>query len=100
MAGLARDSGDAWHSIGEGGVIVAEKPKHSMLIRWSDASQAYVVSFPEWEAAGWIGNTHGETYEQAAKKGRKMLQAYLWFAKQEAEPAPAPREFDEEYAEE
>jgi len=78
-------------------VAKKRQPKHSMLIRWSDTDRAYVVSFPEWEAAGWIGNTHGATYEEAAKKGRKFLEAYLWFTKNHAEPVPAPHQFDEEY---
>jgi antitoxin HicB len=44
-----------------------------MVIQWSDEDQAYIVSFPEWEAQGLIGHTHGETDESAARKGREVL---------------------------
>ena len=48
---------------------------YTIVIQWSDADQAYVVSFPEWEAAGWHGHTHSSTYEEAAANGRDMLEA-------------------------
>jgi antitoxin HicB len=66
---------------------------YSMLIEWSDADQAYVVSFPEWEATGDLAHTHGDTYTEAVKAGEEML-AFLIDARQaDGEPLPAPRLF-------
>ncbi len=66
---------------------------YSMLIAWSDADQAYVVSFPEWEAAGAIAHTHGDTYAEAVKAGEEML-AFLVDARQaRGEPLPSPNMF-------
>ena len=46
--------------------IVPADPHYSMVIEWSDEDQLYIVSFPEWAAAGYISHTHGATYEKAA----------------------------------
>jgi antitoxin HicB len=37
---------------------------YAMMFQWSNEDQAYVVSFPEWEATGlYFVHTHGDTYE-------------------------------------
>ncbi len=48
---------------------------YSMLIRWSDEDQVFLVSLPEWEGAlsNWDSATHGETYEAAAGNGHEVL---------------------------
>ena len=66
---------------------------YSMLIEWSDEDQAYVVSFPEWEQAGLIGHTHGDTYAEAVHKGEEMLRFLVESAKAEGDPVPEPRRF-------
>ena len=38
-----------------------EHPRYSMTIQWSDEDGMYIVSVPEWEAAGHIAHTHGAT---------------------------------------
>lgn len=68
-------------------------PHYSMLIEWSDEDQAYVVSFPEWEAAGLIGHTHGDTYAEAVSKGEEMLRFLIASAQAEGDPIPEPRRF-------
>jgi predicted RNase H-like HicB family nuclease len=65
----------------------------SMVIEWSDEDQAYIVSFPEWEAAGNIGHTHGDTYEEAVVKGHDMLDFMIQGAQEENELLPQPRVF-------
>jgi predicted RNase H-like HicB family nuclease len=66
---------------------------YSMRIEWSDEDQAYVVSFPEWEAEGLIGHTHGHTYAEAVTAGEEML-AFLIEARQvHGEPLPEPRRY-------
>jgi antitoxin HicB len=47
------------------------KLQYSMLIRWSDEDQCYVVWLPEF---GPHCHTHGATYEAAAKNGREVLE--------------------------
>ena len=73
---------------------MSEQPRYSMVIQWSDEDQAYIVSFPEWEAQGLIGHTHGETYESAARKGREVLHMRVESARAEGEPLPAPQTYD------
>lgn len=69
------------------------RPRYSMLIEWSDRDNCYVVSFPEWEAAGWQGHTDGKTYQEAAKKGAELLESYVMWGQQEGR-LPQPTLFD------
>jgi len=64
---------------------------YSMLIEWSDEDQAFLVSFPEW--AGYIAQpvTHGDTYEEAARKGHEVLENLMATARNEGEPLPTPK---------
>ena len=66
---------------------------YSMLIEWSDEDQVYVVSFPEWEQAGLIGHTHGDTYVEAVQKGEEMLRFLVESAQAEGDRVPEPRRF-------
>jgi predicted RNase H-like HicB family nuclease len=54
----------------------------------------YIVSFPEWEQAGHIANTHDATYAKAAQKGQRMLDFLVSSAQQNGEPLPTPTLFD------
>jgi hypothetical protein len=47
----------------------AVKPRYSMLIRWSDEDDVYIVTLPEFDHA----KTHGETYEEAARQGTDLI---------------------------
>lgn len=49
-------------------------PHFSMTIRWSSSDQAFFVSFPEWQDYILQPVTHGETYEDAARCGRAVLE--------------------------
>lgn len=73
-----------------------ELSRYSMLIQWSDEDDAYVVSFPEWNAAGHLAHTHGATYEEAAAKGAAMLAFIVTSARQDGDPIPAPNLFPHE----
>ena len=72
---------------------MSEQSHYSMAIQWSDEDQAFIVSFPEWEAQGLIGHTHGVTYEEAVRKGREVLHMLVESAQMEGEPIPAPHTF-------
>lgn len=66
-------------------------PHYSMLIEWSDEDQAFLVSFPEWTTYIAQPVTHGDTYEEAARKGRDVLDNLIATAQNEGKPLPAPR---------
>ena len=66
---------------------------YSMLIEWSDEDQAYIVSFPEWEADSNIVHAHGDTYAEAVKAGEEMLTFLIDAQLASGEPLPTPRMF-------
>jgi antitoxin HicB len=66
---------------------------YSMVIAWSDEDQTYIVSFPEWEQAGHTAHTHGDTYEEAVKKGHDLLAFLVESAQEEGETLPQPRTY-------
>jgi antitoxin HicB len=66
------------------------EPHYTMQIAWSDEDHAYLVSFPEWAQYVRQPTTHGETYEEAARKGRNALENLIATAQQEGVPLPLP----------
>ncbi len=59
---------------------------YSMVIKWSDEDQVYVVNLPEFGGC----RTHGTTYEEAAKNGREVLELLIESAQEEGRPLPEP----------
>lgn len=72
---------------------MSAQPHYSMVIQWSEEDQAYIVSFPEWEAHGLIGHTHGETYAEAVNKGQEVLRMLIDSARTAGEQRPKPHTF-------
>lgn len=74
---------------------MSETPTYMMVLRWSEEDRAYLVELPEWE--GFLGNwraaTHGETYDDAARNGREVLEMLVEDAREHGEPLPEPRVF-------
>ena len=68
---------------------------YTLLIEWSNLDDAYVVSFPEWERAGYIVNTHGVTYAEAAQRGEETLAVLIEDATAEGKSLPTPALFDD-----
>ncbi len=66
---------------------------YSMMIAWSNEDQTYIVSFPEWEQAGYAAHIHGDTYEQAGAKGRDLLAFLVESAQEEGRALPRPRTY-------
>ena len=62
--------------------------QYSMLIEWSEEDQAYLVTLPEWAQQVYMPATHGDTYEEAAKNGREVLEMLINDAKKNEEPLP------------
>ncbi|HEY7834316.1 MAG TPA: type II toxin-antitoxin system HicB family antitoxin [Ktedonobacterales bacterium] len=65
--------------------------RYSIEVRWSDEDQAYVVLLPEWQDRVYQPVTDGATYEEAARKGRDVLEMLIEQAQQLGEPLPEPR---------
>ena len=65
---------------------------YSMYIRWSDDDQCYIAWLPEF---GDYVSTHGETYEEAAKNGREVIEmvAGLIDAGEWNGPIPTPYKY-------
>ena len=63
-------------------------PKYRMLIQWSDEDDAYLVSLPEFPDQKWY--THGDTYEEAAVKGKEVLEFLINSALENGESLPEP----------
>ena len=62
--------------------------KYSMVIKWSDEDNAYLVFLPEWSEGP---ATDGATYEEAAQKGAQVLETFIEIAKQDGRPFPQPQ---------
>ena len=60
--------------------------QYSMLIQWSDEDQTYIVTLAEFGGC----HTHGDTYEEAAKHGREVLELLIESCLEEGEPLPIP----------
>jgi predicted RNase H-like HicB family nuclease len=68
------------------------KPKYSMVIRWSDEDDAYLVHLPEFPNQQFV--THGDTYEEAAKHGQEVLEMFIEALTDEGKPLPHPDVID------
>ena len=45
--------------------------QYSIFIQWSEEDRVYIVSLPEF---GSYAHTHGDTYEEALKNAREVLE--------------------------
>jgi predicted RNase H-like HicB family nuclease len=61
-----------------------------MLIEWSEDDQAFVVSFPEFTDLS-RPNTHGATYEEAARNGHEVLELVIEDYQARGKPLPELR---------
>jgi predicted RNase H-like HicB family nuclease len=57
-----------------------------MVIQWSEEDKCFIVTLPEFEGA----KTHGETYAQAARMGRDLIESFFMWYKQDGKPLPRP----------
>jgi antitoxin HicB len=64
---------------------------YRMDIAWSEEDQLYLVSLPEFSHELQTYQTHGETYEAAARNGQEALESLLEFYQAEGIPLPQPR---------
>lgn len=61
---------------------------YTIVIRWSDEDECFVVSLPEW---GEFCHTHGDTYEEALKNAREVLELLIESSLSNGEPLPEPQ---------
>ena len=66
---------------------------YSMLIQWSEADHAYLVTLPEWAGRVFGPVTHGDTYEEAVSNGREVLALLVEVAREDGQPLPTPHVF-------
>jgi predicted RNase H-like HicB family nuclease len=64
---------------------------YTMLIEWSEADQAFLVTLPEWAEQVMMPVTHGETYIEAVQKGQEIIEMLVSDAKANGEVLPTPR---------
>lgn len=62
-------------------------PRYSMVIRWSEEDQAFVVLLPEFPQV-YQPCTHGATYEEAARKGRDAIESLVDDYRARGKPLP------------
>jgi antitoxin HicB len=72
---------------------MSDIPRYSMLIQWSDEDHAYLVQLPEWADRVFGPVTHGDTYEEAVKNGREVLEMLVEVAQERGDPLPIPQLF-------
>jgi len=60
---------------------------YTIIIQWSEEDRCYVVSLPEW---GEYCHTHGDTYEEALKNAREVLELLTESTLEENKPLPNP----------
>lgn len=65
-----------------------KSPRYSMVVRWSDDDQAYLVTLPEWRDRVLGPVTHGDTYEEAINHGHEALKALIASTAKHNEPLP------------
>jgi len=69
--------------------------RYSMLIQWSNTDNTYIVTVPELPGC----KAHGDTYEEASKHGREVLEQLLEGSEKLEMPLPEPRLYEEEQVE-
>ena len=69
------------------------KPQYSILIQWSPEDSCYVVYVPDFEAHFRQPCTHGETYEEAARQGKDVIESMTSWLQEEGKSLPEPRNF-------
>ncbi|MEO0534516.1 MAG: type II toxin-antitoxin system HicB family antitoxin [Cyanobacteria bacterium P01_A01_bin.123] len=63
--------------------------QYSMLIIWSPEDEAYLVHLPEFNFQKF--HTHGQTYEEAAKKGQEAIESLVDWYEEEGKSLPDPQ---------
>ena len=63
--------------------------RFSMFIQWSEADRVFIVTLPEFDDA----KTHGDTYADAVKQGKDLIDSFIMWYAQDGQPLPKPSLF-------
>jgi antitoxin HicB len=63
---------------------------YSMVIQWSKTDCCFVVTLPEW---GELCHTYGDTYEEALKNAKEVLQLMIDSSQEEGSSLPEVNTF-------
>lgn len=63
---------------------------YTMLIQWSEEDQCFIVSLPEW---GEFCHSHCDSYEEAVKNGKELLDFLIKSAIESQENLPKIQTF-------
>jgi len=55
-----------------------------MLIQWSDEDGCFIVTLPEFDDV----KTHGDTYEEAVRMGKDLIESCIMWNEQDGKPLP------------
>ena len=69
-------------------------PKYTVVVQWSDDDGCFIASLPEWAPYA-ITSAHGDSYEEAAKNAREVLE--LLMANESGNTAELPPEKHYQY---
>jgi len=61
---------------------------YSMVIQWSDEDQCYLVHLPDFPFQQF--HTHGDTYEEAAKRGQEAIDSLVEWYQVQGKTLPQP----------
>lgn len=65
------------------------KSQYSMVIQWSEEDNLYLVHLPEFPSQHFV--THGETYEEAARRGQEVIEMFIEEYRENGKPLPVPQ---------
>ncbi|NJM60564.1 MAG: type II toxin-antitoxin system HicB family antitoxin [Oscillatoriales cyanobacterium RU_3_3] len=66
------------------------KTRYTIVIKWSIEDDCFVVSLPEW---GEFCHTHGNSYEEALKSAREVLEMLIESCLEDGKALPEPQIF-------
>ena len=67
---------------------------YSMIIQWSDEDNKFIVTIPEFVGAV----THGNTYEEAVKNGKEVIELCIKTEQLLGDPLPQPHTYPHPHA--
>ncbi len=70
--------------------LKAKPPRYTVILQWDEDDQIYIASLPEW---GPSCKTHGDTYEEAAKNAREVLELLIETTNGKAVELPLEKHF-------
>lgn len=66
------------------------QPRYTVVIQWSEVDGCYIASLPEWHDFAYA-SAHGDTYEEAAKNAREILELLMEPEPDTTVPFPEPQ---------